>query len=203
MGSSLMLAALLVALPFDPRIDADREPPSSWSASAGVDLQGEAFGAWGEIRGPRFLDDQLAASLAGGVLWSPIILPGTRDADPVGPLSPIGTLRLRLELSLRIAESPHRMFVALGPSAIFPASELSTTRVGMGAHGGVGVELFAGDRWSTDPIALVIEVGAVGHFARADARSDDAEQASPLATGLVVSAGLRVYPFETNRSEDR
>lgn len=192
---TLPLIGLLAALGFDPAIDQAREPPSGPAITVGIERLDDALGGWAELRSPRLLQDQLAIALAGGVGWFPGILPATEREAAVGPWSPYGTLRLRGELAAPVAESPHRAFVALGPSLLFPASELSSTPVGIGVSGGLGVELFLGSRLRTAPYALVVELGAVAHLARADARSGEAETAAPLGTGFMVSVGFRAYPF--------
>ena len=193
--ATVVVGALLGAPPFDPLIDQAREPPSGYALAAGLDGMGDTFGFWLEGRFPRFLQNRLAVSIAGGVGWFPSALPAESEAQSGdGPWSPFGQVRARIEMSLRMAETPHRIFVAVGPSAIFPTSERSSTDAGLGVHGGLGVELFGGDRFRTWPVALVLELGAAAHLARADANQGEAENAAPLATGIALSVGLRWYP---------
>jgi hypothetical protein len=184
-------------MPFDPNIDAAREPPRGAAVTAGVDRQDDTLGFWVEARSPRVLEDTLAVSLGGGVGWFPGLPRARAEEDAAsGPWSPFGHVRLRADYGLRIAESPHRLFVALGPSVVFPSAERSSTRAGVGVHGGLGVELFAGDRFRTYPLALVVELGAAAHLAEADVGLQETENAPPLATGFALSAGLRFYPFD-------
>lgn len=190
----LCFIGLMAASSFDPAIDQAREPPGGWSVGAGLERHHDTLGAWLELRSPRMLDDHLAIAVGGGVGWFPNVLPETEREVSVGPWSPFAHVRVRAEVAARMAESPHRLFLALGPSLIVPQSELSTSEAGFGGLASLGAELFLGDRYRTAPVAVVFELGAVAHLARADARVGEAEAAAPLATGFFLSVGLRLYP---------
>lgn len=185
---------------FDPLIDQARLPPRGIAIGLGLDRQSDTLGFWLELRSPRFLDDRFAISVAGSIGWFPE-LPGVEEDSPgqVRPWSPFGQARMRLELALPMAENPHRIFMGVGPSVLFPRSDVSTTSAGLGVHGTLGVELFAGDRYRVWPASLLIEAGAAAHLARADAGLGEAENARTLATGFVLSVGLRWYAFEPKR----
>lgn len=207
MGGPLIFGAVVAALaalpPFDPLIDAPREPPRGYTLGAGLEQQGDAFGFFLEARSPWMLDGFFALSVAGGIGWFPEVVVLDRDGErAVEPWSPFGHARLRAEAATRLAESPHRLFLAMGPSLLFPSSEVSTARAGIGIHGGLGLELFAGDRFRTLPFAIVVELGAAANLAEADARVGEAENAASLATGFAISVSLRWYAFEEVRPTD-
>ncbi len=192
MGLGLTLSlALAAAPPFDPRIDRAREPPQGWSLGAGLERQGETFGVAIELRGPRWLDDRFALSAAGGLGW---LTRAGLGPEQAGAWSPFFHGRLRAEFGLSVADGPHRLFIGLGPSAVVPSSDRSSAGFAPGVHGGLGVELFSGDRFRTGRVALVFEVGAAAHLAREDSGRGEVEAAPPLATGLALSAQVRFYP---------
>ncbi|MEL6186116.1 MAG: hypothetical protein AAFU79_15940 [Myxococcota bacterium] len=194
---SLLWAAALAhpGLGFDPAIDGEREPPSSLGFTVGVDRLDDTIGVTVEVRSPRFLDDRLVIAVTGGIGWFPETVRSMDREVSITPWSVFGVARLRAEVGAPLAESPHRIYAALGPSVIIPSRSLTESDAGIGVHGGLGVELFGGDRFRRWPLALVLEIGATAHLLRADRGVGEAEIARTLATGLALSAGVRFYPF--------
>lgn len=191
----LGLALAHPGLGFDPAIDGEREPPSGVALTVALDRLDDTIGVIAEVRSPRLLDDRLVVSLSGGVGWFPEITRSVNREVSLTPWSLFGILRLRMEVGLPLAETPHRIYAALGPSLIIPSRSITDSEAGLGVHGGLGVELFGGDRYQRWPLALVLEVGATAHLLRADQSLGQAEVAPTLATGLALSAGIRFYPF--------
>ncbi len=204
MGHVIFLSAALLASAFDPQIDQALEPPKGVSLGVGVQRLQDEFGLAFEARSPRLLNDRLVISLAGGLGWYPDLrsLPEQAEQQRYGAWSLYGHLRLRAETSLRLAQSPHRLYAALGPSLLFLNERLSSTTVSIGVHGAIGIELFAGDRFKTYPFGVFAEIGATAHTASADIAqrigpitTADTTVDRPIGTGLTLAAGVRYYLF--------
>lgn len=203
MGGAVALAALALTLgAYDPELDAAHGPATGLSLGLGVDRLQDDFGVSLRVGSPRFLDDHLSIVLTGGLGWYPDLraLPASVEEQDFSAWSLYGRARLCLEASIPIAFSAGRLYAAIGPSAVLLSRQLSTTRLGFGAYGALGIELFAGDAHRAFLFSFYAELGAVAHAASADISNrigapmmTDATVDRPIATGLALGGGVRVY----------
>lgn len=187
---------------YDPSIDTALLPHSGLAVGVGVQRLQDGFGLALEVKSPRFLQDRLAVTLAGGVGWHPDLraLPTDTEDQDFGAWLLYGHTRLLLEASVRIALGSGRLYAQLGPSALFLPERLSTTRVGLGVYGTVGAEIFAGDGLRAFPFAFFMELGASAHSGSADVENRTGPMGEvnesvdrPIGTGFVMYGGVRIY----------
>lgn len=199
-GEVVLLLAALAA--FDPHIDTAVTPWSGLAVEAGVQRLHDDFGLSLGLSSPHFWHDRLSVRLVGGVGWFPDLraLPASTDEAASGAWSTYGHARALLDYSIPLALPTGRLYAAAGPSLLVVSQRLSSTRVGVGGFGLVGVELFAGNGLETFPVAFYLELGGVAHSASADIErrsgipeTADATVDRPIATGFVVQGGLRFY----------
>ncbi len=201
MVGPVALAALLIAA-YDPVIDQALDPKAGMAVGLSVQRLQDEFGLAVALATPRFLDDHLAITVAGGVGWYPDLraLPMDAEDQHFGAWSLYGHARITLDVSARIAPIAGRVYASVGPSGLLLSERLSTKRIAFGVYGAVGAELFAGDANRTFPFSFFLEIGGVAHAAKADVanRTGPIEQTDttvdrPIATGLALSGGLRAY----------
>jgi hypothetical protein len=201
-GSVALLATALVFGAYDPAIDQAFGPSKGMAIGLGVQRLQDDFGLVLKIVSPRFFDDRLSIVLSGGAGWFPDqrLAPAGSDAQTFSQWSLYGNARLCAEASTQIAFAASRLYATVGPSMLILANNLSTKKVGIGAYGAVGVELFAGDELRAYPFSLFMEIGAVAHDASADVKSRtgtvmpvDQTIDRLIATGLAISGGVRIY----------
>lgn len=202
MGGAIALAALAAISSYDPELDASHGPASGPAIAIGVERLQDDFGIELKVSSPRFLEDHLAIVLAGGVGWFPDLraLPMSIEDQKFSQWSLYGRARLCVEASMPIAFSAGRLYATLGPSFVLLSDQLSMTRVGIGAYGALGVELFAGDAHRAYLFSFYAELGATAHDASADVANragapmmTDATVDRSIATGLAIGGGVRVY----------
>lgn len=199
--ASVLVGAEGKGLGFDPRIDGDRAAPTNWGFGLGLESLDTTFGFRLEARSPRLFESwvfEIAVNLG----WFPNVAVG-EERQMLLSWTAFGGARARAELALPLAESPHRIFFSAGPSVLVLNGAITEQQLSPGAIGGVGVELFVGDRYRPDPISLAIELGGAAHLSRADFDRGEAAVAESLATGFFLSVALRMYPFERRRGSPR
>lgn len=201
MGGAVSLLALLLSA-YDPLIDKQLDPHAGLSLGVGVQRLQDEFGLGVRVATPRFLSDRLAVVLVGGVGWYPDLraLPMNMEDQDFGSWSLYGHARLMLEASTKIALLSGRLYAKLGPSFLLLSSQLSTSRVGFGGYGAVGIEVFAGDQYRSYPFSFYFEIGGVAHSASADVENrtgapqmTDTTVDRLIGTGLALAGGVRIY----------
>ncbi len=198
---ALLVGGLLFGA-YDPLIDKQLDPHAGLSLGVGVQRLQDDFGLAVRVASPRFLSDRLAVVLVGGVGWYPDLraLPEEEENQDFGAWSLYGHARLLLEASTQIALLSGRLYAKLGPSFLWLSSQLSTTTIGVGGYGAVGLEVFAGDQYRAYPFSFYFEIGGVAHSASADVenrsgapRQTDTTVDRLIATGLALGGGVRIY----------
>ncbi len=195
-------AGALVLGAYDPEIDTALAPHSGLCVGVGVQRLQDEFGLSVSVSTPRFLEDRLALTVVFGPGWYPDLraLPTSTDDQDFGAWSLYGHARALIDFSSRLAVASGRLYATLGPSFLFLPSRLSTTRVGIGFYGAVGVEFFSGDAYRAHAFAFFFELGGAAHNASQDVenRTGPIEETNRtvdrlIATGLALTGGLRVY----------
>ena len=185
-----------------PMADPALEPPQGMALGVGVQRLQDDLGLALRVSTPRLLDDHLAIVCVGGLGWYPDLraLPEDVTDQNFGAWSMYGHARLGVELSTRVSNSASRLYATLGPSLLVLSDRLSTKKFAVGFFGALGGEIFAGDAFRTYPMALFSELGVAAHDAAADianrfgpVEKTDTTVDRPIATGLLIGGGLRVY----------
>lgn len=202
MDGGLILACGLALAAYDPLVDQELAPRREFSFGFGVQRLQDEFGLVASFTSPYFAEGHLAVRLEGGVGWYPDLrsLPADADETSFGALSLYGHTRLLGVAATRIGLASGRLYVALGPSLLFLDPQLSSQEVTPGVVGLFGAEFFAGDDYRAWPVSLFFEVGGTAHAASADIENRIGEPEPsgstvdrPIATGLALSAGMRIY----------